>query len=446
MSSETTSKHLWQGEWIDDEEAGRRLARLDDLAADVLAGPPLPTAGVLAACAALAAELADPAHPLTAELRLALTEGEGVPAAEAEEILADLASLLRRPALEQVLRAQLGTTEPALPRPVPDVPGAREHWAPVGLVAHVLPGNVATAAPWSVVEGLLTGNLNVAKASGGGRFLLRLLDALGAHDPSGAVARHTVALTFPSRNGAWLDAVCRAADSVVVWGGEEAVASVAGRLLPGTRLVDWGPKLSFAYLTREGWTDPDALAGLARDVCRHDQRACTSPQTAFVDTDDPGELFEAAERIAEALAKEVQDRPDPVLDRQQQAEVTTTVEVARLEQYLGVSRVLRDPDRRWCVLAHTASELTASPLHRTLWVRPLPRSAAAAVLRPARRYLQTVGLAAGAADAAELTARFVAAGAVRVTRTGAMNDSYVGEPHDGVFALQRHTRRVTTQR
>ncbi|MGE7434339.1 acyl-CoA reductase [Kitasatospora sp. NPDC001175] len=438
----TDVKHLWQGEWIDGAEAGRRLADLDTFAA-AARQLPLRTEAVIEACTALAAGLAGAASA-DRDLLAAELGRSGASEQETAAVLGDLAGLLRRDALERVLTAQLGTTSPATP--VPAGSGAAEYWAPVGMVAHVLPGNVATAGPWSLVEGLLTGNLNVAKTTGGSRFVQLFAEALAGHDPSGAVAALTIVLSFPSRNRDWLRTVCQAADSVVVWGTEEAVAGVAEHVGPGRRLVAWGPKISFAYLTEAAWSDPGILADLARSVCRHDQQACTSPQALYLDTEDDDQLFAVAERLAEALAEAAAGLPQPTPTLQERAEITTTVTVARLEQHLGHGRVLADPEGRWRVLADRRSELAVSPLFRTVWVRPLPRKRIPAVLRPLRSYLQTVGLAAAPGETGVLADEFVRAGALRVTAVGAMSDSYPGEPHDGLLALQQHSRRVLVPR
>lgn len=133
--------------------------------------------------------------------------------------------------------------------------------------------------------------------------------------------------------------------------------------------------------------------------------------------------------------------PDPA----EEAELTTTELVARLEEHLGLTRVFAAPDGSWRVMADTRSPLTASPLHRSVWVKPLPRKRLIATLRPMRRYLQTAGLAGSRTDIAELSRTVLAAGATRVTPVGAMLDSYAGEPHDGVYALQRYSRRVAVQ-
>lgn len=70
--------HYWQGAFIGDEEAGRRL---EDLPAAVEAAlaTVLETETVLAACDALAAALCDPAHPVRVRLAAHLPEGRTRP-------------------------------------------------------------------------------------------------------------------------------------------------------------------------------------------------------------------------------------------------------------------------------------------------------------------------------------------------------------------------------
>jgi phenylacetate-coenzyme A ligase PaaK-like adenylate-forming protein len=239
--------------------------------------------------------------------------------------------------------------------------------------------------------------------------------------------------------------MCGAADAVAAWGGEEALAGVGALLRPGARLVDWGPKLSFAYLTGPAASDVDTLRAVARDVCRVDQQACSSPQVVYLDTEDDGEVFAFAERFAEVLGAEAANHPPRLPDRPEWAEITNTVLVAEAERHLGLTAVHAAEDGSWRVLADVRSALQASPLFRTVWVKPLPRKVITATLRPMRRYLQTVGLGADRAEIALLSRALFTAGVQRITGPGRMLDSYHGEPHDGVYALQRYSRRVDIQ-
>ncbi|MEI5098304.1 acyl-CoA reductase [Streptomyces sp. PmtG] len=396
----------------------------------------------MSACAALSAALSDP----DSAVRQRLTPHFADPA-EAGATLTELAVALARPALERKLRRELGGTAPErLTRP-----DARETvfeaWAPVGLLVHIAPGNAAAVAPLSVVEGLLTGNVNVLKTSSGDTLLAQhLLAELAAADPTGALARRIVALRFSSSRQDWLRLMCAPADAIAVWGGENAVAGIAELAPPGCRLVEWGHKISFAYLTRDVWQDPTTLDALAADVCRLDQQACSSPQVVYLDTENTEDVFAFAEAFAPVLAKaSAAAAPAVCPDAAEEAEITTTELLARLEQHLGLTKVVAADDGTWRVLADTRPALTASPLHRSIWVKPLPARDITATLRPMRRYLQTAAVGGSRTDIARLSRTLFTAGALRVTPVGGMLDSYDGEPHDGVYALPRYSRRVSVQ-
>jgi phenylacetate-coenzyme A ligase PaaK-like adenylate-forming protein len=444
MTSELMPEgHYWQGEWVDDAEAERRLHALDDHVPEALTRPLSPLV-VIAACDRLAAALTDPDDPHTQRLT-ALLRQAAVPKDEAARTLRDIAAALGREALETKLTRELGGIDPGRLARFDLRREVFEAWLPVGLLVHITPGNAPAAGALSVVEGLLAGNVNVAKTSGGSRFTHGLLASLGELDPTGQIASRVVVLGFPSSRTGWLERLCAAADAVAAWGGEEAIAGVAALVRPGCRLVDWGPKLSFAYLTADTWSAPETLRAVAADICRLDQQACSSPQVVYLDTDDTDEVFAFAERFATVLADAVSEVSPAEPELMESAEITNTVLVAQLEQHLDLTRVHAAPDGSWHVLADTRGALRASPLHRTVWVKPLPRKRIAEVLRPMRRYLQTVGLGADRRDTAELATAVLAAGAQRVTVPGEMLGSYNGEPHDGVYALQRYSRRVDVQ-
>ncbi|MEZ0091857.1 acyl-CoA reductase [Streptacidiphilus sp. EB129] len=439
----TADQHYWQGEWVDEAEADRRLDLLDGYVRDALTERFSPLV-VLAACDRLAVALADPASAQSVRLAARLREAE-ITDAEAERTLTDISEALSREALETKLMRELGGIDPGRLARFDFRREIFEGWLPVGLLVHVAPGNAPAAGALSVVEGLMAGNINAIKTSGTGRFTHALLSELADLDPTGSIAARVIVLGFPSSRTSWLERLCGAADAVAAWGGEEALAGVAALVPPGCRLVDWGPKLSFGYLTADAWSDRSTLLGIVDDICRLDQQACSSPQVVYLDTDDPEQVFAFAERFAAVLAETVPGLKPALPGLLEGAEITNTVLVARLEEHLGLTRVHAAPDGSWHVLADTRAALRASPLFRTVWVKPLPRKEITAVLRPMRRYLQTVGIGANRADTAELAGAVLAAGAQRVTVPGEMLSSYDGEPHDGVYALQRYSRRVDVQ-
>lgn len=428
MTAPAGREHFWYGEWIDDAEAARRLERHEhawDGALPELVDPDV----VVDTCDRVAAKMA--------------ASSGGLPE--------ELAGFLRADQLRRTVRAELGELPRARRRLAASVPAESvvEAWEPLGLLAHIAPSNTDIAGAVTLVEGLLTGNVNIVKTSERRDVLTQRFAAeLVAAEPG--LAPHVAVLRFGSRRRSWTRWMCEPADGVVVWGGDEAVASAAALVAPGARLIAWGPRISFAYLSALASRDRAVLTALAGDVCANDQAACTSPQIVYVDTDRDSELWAAAERVADALSAVDQGLGPPRPNLQEQAEITNTILVARQEEHLGVTRVWSGPDGRWHVVAELDPAVRASPLFRTVWVKPLPQATIVRTLRPARRYLQTVGVHAPRSPGApaappDLVEALLAAGADRITPVGSMHQSYPGEPHDGQYALRRYSRRVTVR-
>lgn len=437
-ASNAPSACYWFGQWLQTDELP---AVLPALAAhiDATLPQPFPQQALLAACASVSRQLLGQTGCHGALLQEALRTST---ASDAKAMLQAMAAILEPEALHEKLRSELGSHYPgSLQR---RYPGRQyEAWMACGCVVHIAPSNVFTVAALGLVEGLLTGNVNVVKTSARDGHVAQLFaQALVQADVSGRLKNYIAVLALPSSHQQALRQIMACADAVSAWGGEKAIAAVRG-LVPGhARLIPWGHKVSFGYLAAECLEDDGALQAFALDVCRLDQQACSSPQTLMVETDAAG-LRALAQRLAAHLA-----RLSPTIARQQpdaaeQAEITSVVSVVRCEQALGLTQVIEDSAGAWRILLDERPGLRPSPLYRTLWLKPVQRSELAAQLRPMRAWLQTCGLAAGLASMAPLTRLLLSAGVTRITRPGEMVDSYLGAPHDGMYALQQLARRIS---
>ncbi|MDG4597361.1 MAG: acyl-CoA reductase [Candidatus Contendobacter sp.] len=434
--------HLWRGDWIDDRELTDRLPNLAATLAEDCQQP-LDLPRLYRAGAALAAELTQHG-PLYRALTEELTQTGDAPD-DGAATLATLAEFLRAETLEyQVLRA-FGDPAPFTPRRIDHADHRFEAWAPLGVLGHVTPANARGVAAMSLIEGLLAGNINLLKTSRrDGLFTQKLLRALVEREPT--LKPFVYVLRLSSRQPEVLSALFALCDGVAVWGGEDAVAAVRAMTPPAARLIEWGHRISFAYVARESSADPAALRALAHDVCCIEQQACSSPQCLYLETADPAALHAFAERFAAVLAEVA-----PTIPRGQppgpheQAEITTTRELCRLDGAIDGSRVIEAPDRSWRLLVEPKPGLRASPLFRTLWIKPLPMAAIVATLRPLRAWLQTAGLACPLERLAELSRALLAAGVTRIVRPGEQVGGYFGGPHDGVYSLQRYARRVALE-
>lgn len=99
----------------------------------------------------------------------------------------------------------------------------------------------------------------------------------------------------------------------------------------------------------------------------------------------------------------------------------------------------------WRIYVENNPALNSSPLYRTIWLKPMPRKELIKHLRPLRMYLQTAGIAADNFEVETLSRDLFMSGVQRVRAVGEMTNSYIGEPHDGVYALERYCQRINFQ-
>ena len=438
------NKHFWFGEWVNDAGLDEALGGMEGRMARSL-GAAFPFEDLLAAAEGLAGRLV-PGDALYE--RLAGLASETTARGDVEAMMAGIAGALSRGALLGRVRAELGCSRPGIL--ARRYPGPQfEAWAPLGCVVHVMPSNVFTVAALGLVESLLAGNANVVKVSARDTaFGAHFAEALCQMDPGGRLKDYVAVAHVASKDQARLQAIFAHADAISAWGGEKAIAAVRQSAPEGARVISWGHKVSFGYVAAECLAagSPEraaALRGAATDVCRLDQQACSSPQTIFVEADDEG-VAAFAEDLAKTMAELSPTIPGQLPDSSEQAELTTTMSIAHAEEALGLTRVFEDGQAgRWRVIADRRPGLRPSPLFRTIWVKGLSRAEIGATLRPMRAWLQSCGLACGMGSLAEIGRALFGAGVTRVSRPGQMVDSYVGAPHDGVYALQQLARRIS---
>ena len=97
----------------------------------------------------------------------------------------------------------------------------------------------------------------------------------------------------------------------------------------------------------------------------------------------------------------------------------------------------------WRVIWTHDRQLAPSPLFRSVLLHPLPQALLPATLLPWRNVLQSCALVCAQSQIVELTHALIAAGVTRIAPIGNIHEGYEGEPHDGVYALQRLSRRVS---
>jgi hypothetical protein len=232
-----------------------------------------------------------------------------------------------------------------------------------------------------------------------------------------------------------------AADARVVWGGGEAIASIlALPRLEHCEDVVFGPKFSLAVCDRQSLDDParrrQAWRKLARDVVLFEQRACSSPQSLFVEGDpsSPDGWEPWLSELAEELAAASQRVP-----KDQIAEATTVAIVRQRARY-GLRpdcRILAGPSLGYSVLAAGGPELVEAVQDRTLFVQVVERLEDIVPLLSPK--IQAIGMEMGdSLRAAELARAAAVRGVARCVPLPAM--SLFDTPWDGMQPVARLVR------
>ena len=238
-------------------------------------------------------------------------------------------------------------------------------------------GNVDGLPAYSVVEGLLAGNVNILKLPAQDR---------GASPPpapgvgeAGAKCSGTssTSLTYPPQTFKSLERFAKIADAVVVWGGDEAVRAARTLAGPDTALICWGHKLSFAYAVPPV-SDGD-LEALADHICATGQLLCSSCQGIFLDSEDMREVEALGERFFAILQEE--NRRHPPADMGLRAKATLHLRTEELEAHESGRRILRGGGVS--VTVAPDSKLELSWLGGNCWVKPLPRARILSALKGA---------------------------------------------------------------
>lgn len=254
------------------------------------------------------------------------------------------------------------------------------------------------------------------------------------------LAEYIYVFDYSSKDIDHIDRLIAAADAVVIWGGKEAVSALRKRIPPNIKLIEWGHKVSFAYVTAQGLTS-EGLEGLAKNITETGL-LCSSLQGIFLDTNDMSEIFAFCERFLPVLENAIR-KGSQKIGIGVKSQVTLKLYTEELESIYKNSKIFKG--KACSLIAYPDKNLEPSLQFGNAWVRPLPHAELLATLRPYKNYLQTVGLLCGQSEKELLSNILFSAGVVRVCRGENMSGTYGGAPHDGEFALRRYTKIVAAE-
>jgi len=287
------------------------------------------------------------------------------------------------------------------------------------LAVHLFSGNVPGVAVTSLIRALLVKASSLGKTASGepvlpvlfARMLMEVDPALG----------ECLAVTYwPGGSAALEDVAFGSADTVIVYGGEESVASVRARIPPGTRLVEHGPRLSFIAIGKEALgaaEAPGVADAAARATAVFDQQGCVSPHVVYIERGGEVEPRRFAALLARGMERLEEELPRGRIGPAEAARIRQVRGGAEFRALAGRDVEVHASDgTEYTVIYEADPEFTASCLNRVIWVKPLDAlEDVVAHVEPFARYLQTVGLVAGSRRREALAERLGRIGASRIT-------------------------------
>lgn len=321
------------------------------------------------------------------------------------------------------------------------------------LLAHIAAGNIPVPTLHAMTLGLLVRSAQFIKCPSGASILPRLFaHSLAQTEPKLGSCMELA--QWPGGQEALEDALFASVDCLTATGSDETLHDLRRRIPPRLRLLAYGHRLSFAYVTQDVLTTYSVrriVRELAADVTAWNQAGCLSPHAVYVE--ERGVV--SPEGFAEMLASELAERerteprgPIPASDAAYLASVRDAYTLRAAQRADAIERRPRDSaftdfprglrifqsenSTAWTVVYDEDPRFKPSCLHRFVYVRPA--TGLDDVLRyaePFRGSVSTVALAAVENRTVELARELARWGVPRVCPVGRMQDPPFLWRHDG---------------
>lgn len=428
---------LFDGKTYESSEQDRLLTELENKIPEILAKKQLSPEVVIEAVECLKNDLlAGKFDELLASF----------PADVVDTYKAQAEVLLSKEHLHQKLETELGNTFEYTTEYIKGFNQIRVRKMPLGVLFHIAAGNMDFLPAYSLAEGLMTGNINILKLPSADNGLsLKLIMQLIEYRPD--LKDYIYVFDTSSSDIQGMRKMADLSNAISVWGSDMAIEAVRGLAPTGVKIIEWGQKLGFCYITKLGEVeDADKeLENLAKHIAQTKQLLCSSCQVIYVDTDDMNEVKAMGEKFLPFLeAAANANKTEEIGVRARDTLVSYT---QRLKAYLGEEEkhdnVLRG--RSCSVIISPDSTLELSPMMCNVLIKPLPREKIGKVLYAGRYHLQTAGLICPKEDREHLAELFTQCGLIRVTNSSDMSAYFPGECHDGEYALNRYVRIVNVE-
>jgi hypothetical protein len=308
------------------------------------------------------------------------------------------------------------------------------------LLVHVAAGNIPNPTIFSIVLGFLTRSAQFVKCARGTSLLPRLF----AHSIYQAEPKLASCLEIAEWKGgteSLEQPLFAEADCVTATGSDETLDAIRRRLPARARLVAYGHRLSFAYVSSDAlarFEIKNTVQRAATDVAAWDQLGCLSPHVIYVEHGATISPEGFAELLAEQLANFESTQPRGKISTEEAATIASrrSFYEMRAASAGDVKLWKSEGSTAWTVVYEADAHFQISCLNRFVYVKPVAHLADA--LHQAeivRGQVSTVGLGAGGDKAQELALSLARWGVTRICPLGEMQNPPLTWRHDGRPAL-----------
>ena len=320
---------------------------------------------------------------------------------------------------------------------------------PLGIVTHVSAGNVFVGGVDSLIQGLVSKNVNIMKMSTVDPvFPVLFAKSLRDFDHTGILHKAMALINWKGGTDSIENILKQECDAIVAYGGADTIRSYRKNLGLHCKLIEYGPKYSFVLvdqdeLMRKGIKESARL--IAKDVIMWEQSACSSPHTVYVET--PELAKKMMTEIGLALDRWAEEIPQGIVYDDEAVEITKVRELAKVNKASGNEDYYFCKNSLSTVVYQESTEFQISCHNRTIFVKPVQTlEEVINIVEPMGQFIQTVSILANDERAKSLSRELALLGADRFVEIGRMAARKHGTPHDGSKGIAELVRWVSLGR
>ncbi len=320
---------------------------------------------------------------------------------------------------------------------------------PLGVVTHVSAGNVFVGGVDSLIQGLVSKNVNIMKMSTVDPvFPVLFAKSLRDFDETGILHKAMALINWKGGTESIENIIKQECDAIVAYGGADTIRSYRKNLGLHCKLIEYGPKYSFVMvdkeeLQRKGLKEAAQL--ISKDAIMWEQSACSSPHTVYVESKKLAKAMMV--EIGKALDDWAVKIPQGIVYDDEAVEITKVRELAKVNKATGDEDYYFSKSGLATVVYQSDTEFQISCHNRTIFVKPVETlDEVVKIVEPMGQFIQTVSILADEERAKKLSTQLSLAGADRFVEIGRMAVRKHGTPHDGSKGIAELVRWVSLGR